>query len=48
VLVKRLGILIVVRGPDIVEFGGILDRTLRCTELNVLSVRDDVFWQRSA
>jgi len=48
VLVKRLGISTVVRGLDVVEFGGIRDRTLRCTELNVLSVREDVFWQRSA
>jgi len=33
VLVKRLGILTVVRVLDVMEFGGIRDRTLRCTEL---------------
>ena len=46
-LAKRLGILTVVRGLDVVEFGGIRNRTLRCTELRPLGVRD-VFWQRSA
>ena len=47
VLAKRLGIVTVVRCLDVVEFGGIRHRTLRCTELSLLSVRD-VFWQRSA
>jgi hypothetical protein len=47
VLAKRLRILTVVRGLDVVEFGGIRHRTLRYTELSLLSVRD-VFWQRCA
>lgn len=40
----KQGVLTVVRGLDVMEFGGIPEMTLRCTELSLLSVRVIVCW----